>query len=92
MRTNIDLDDRLLEAAFRCAPVKSKKDLVHLVLREFIEHHQRKDLRELRGRVGIRPDYDHKALREYKDDTRYWSIRRSGSIFCVTATRLEPGP
>jgi Arc/MetJ family transcription regulator len=69
MRTNIDLDDKLLEAAFRCAPVKSKKDLVHLALKEFVEHHQRKDLRELRGRAGIRPDYDYKALREYKGDT-----------------------
>jgi Arc/MetJ family transcription regulator len=69
MRTNIDLDDKLLEAAFRCAQVKSKKDLVHLALKEFVEHHQRKDLRELRGRAGIRSDYDYKALREYKDDT-----------------------
>jgi Arc/MetJ family transcription regulator len=63
MRTNIDLDDKLLEAAFRCASVKSKKDLVHLALKEFVEHHQRKDLRELRGRAGIRPDYDYLEFR-----------------------------
>jgi Arc/MetJ family transcription regulator len=69
MRINIDLDGKLLESAFRCAPVKSKKDLVHLALKEFVEHHQRKDLRELRGRAGIRPDYDYKGLRENKGDT-----------------------
>ncbi|MGR6034301.1 MAG: type II toxin-antitoxin system VapB family antitoxin [Candidatus Nitrosoglobus sp.] len=69
MWTNIDLDDKLLETAFRCAQVKSKKDLVYLALREFVEHHQRRDLRELRGRAGIWADYDYKVLREYKDDT-----------------------
>ena len=64
MRTNIDLDEALLEAAFRYAPVKTKRELVHLALREFVEHHQRRDLRELRGQGGIAPDYDYKALRK----------------------------
>lgn len=64
MRTNVDLDDKLLEAAFRYAPVQTKKDLIHLALREFVEHHQRHDLRELRGRVGIDADYDHRSARE----------------------------
>jgi Arc/MetJ family transcription regulator len=43
--------------------VKIKKDLVDLVLREFVERHRRRDVRELRGTVGIRPDYDYKRLR-----------------------------
>jgi Arc/MetJ family transcription regulator len=64
MRTNIDLDEELVESAMRYAPVKTKRDLVHLALREFVENHRRKDLRQLRGAGGIRPDYDHKALRE----------------------------
>ncbi|MFA9461035.1 type II toxin-antitoxin system VapB family antitoxin [Thiohalorhabdus methylotrophus] len=64
MRTSIELDEELLEAAFRYAPVKTKRELVDLALRELLEHHRRKDLRELRGQGGIAPDYDHKALRE----------------------------
>lgn len=64
MRTNIELDDELVEAAFRYAPVKTKRELVRLALREFVEHHRRRDLRELRGKGGIAEDYDHKALRE----------------------------
>lgn len=63
MRTNIDLDDALLEEAFRYAKVSTKKDLVHLALREFIANRRRLDLRELRGTGGIRADYDHKRLR-----------------------------
>ena len=67
MRTNIDLDEALVEAAFRYAPVKSKKELVHLVLREFVECHRCRDQRELHGRGGIAPEYDHKSLRESDD-------------------------
>lgn len=64
MRTHIDLDDELVETALRYAGVKTKRELVHLALREFIEQHRRRDLRELRGRGGITEDYDHKTLRE----------------------------
>lgn len=64
MRTHIELEDELVHEAFRYAPVKTKKDLIALALREFIENHRRKDLRELEGQGGIAPDYDHRALRE----------------------------
>ena len=63
VRTNIDLDDELIAEAFRYADVRTKKDLVHLALREFVARHRRRDLRELPGTVGIRPDYDYKSLR-----------------------------
>ena len=63
MRTNIELDDTLVEEAMRYAGVRTKKDLVHLALREFVARHRRRDVRELRGTVGIRSDYDHKRLR-----------------------------
>ncbi len=63
MRTNIDLDDDLMQEAFKYATVETKKDLVHLALREFVERRRRRDIRELRGTVGIRSDFDHKELR-----------------------------
>lgn len=64
MRTNIVLDEELVEEAFRYAGVRTKRELVDLALREFVENHKRKDVRELRGKGLIRPDYDYKALRE----------------------------
>lgn len=64
MRTNIVLDDELLEEAFRHSGAKTKRELVDRALREFVENHRRKDVRELRGKALIRPDYDYKALRE----------------------------
>lgn len=63
VRTNIDLDPELVAEAFGYSDVKTKKDLVHLALREFIEHRRRHDLRELRGQVRFVEDYDHKELR-----------------------------
>jgi Arc/MetJ family transcription regulator len=63
MRTNIDLDDDLMAEAFRLTAASTKKDLVHLALRELVERRRRRDVRELRGTVGIRPDYDYKSLR-----------------------------
>ena len=41
-----------------------RRELVDRALREFVESHKRRDVRELRGRVSIRSDYDHKRLRE----------------------------
>ena len=64
MRTNIELDDELVEEAFRNSNAKTKRELVDLALREFVANHKRKEIRELRGKGLIRPDYDYMALRE----------------------------
>ena len=64
MRTNIVLDDDLVSEAFRYAGVRTKRELVDKALREFVENRRRRDVRELRGKVRIREDYDHKRLRE----------------------------
>jgi Arc/MetJ family transcription regulator len=66
MRTNIVLDDGLVKEAFRYAPVKTKRELVDLALREYVASRKRKDLRQLFGRGGIRNDYDYKSLRAGK--------------------------
>lgn len=63
MRTSMVLNDELVEEAFRYAPVKTKRELVDLALREFISNRRQRDVRELRGNVKIRRDYDYKKLR-----------------------------
>lgn len=64
MRTNIVLDDELVKEAFEHSNAKTKRELVDQALREFVANRRRKDVRELRGKGLIRPDYDYKALRE----------------------------
>lgn len=64
MRTNIVLDEELVREAFRYSKARTKKDLVHEALREYVENRRRKDLRELRGKVEFAEGYDYKTLRE----------------------------
>ena len=64
MLTNIVLDDELVEEAFRHSNAKTKRELVDMALREFVENHRRKDMRELRGKISFHPGYDYKKLRE----------------------------
>jgi Arc/MetJ family transcription regulator len=64
MRTNIVLDDELVEEAFRYSDAKTKREPVDMALREFVANRKRRDILELRGKALIRPDHDYKALRE----------------------------
>ena len=64
MRTNIELNDKLIKEAFRYTDVTTKRELVDLALREFVENHKRKDIRELKHKNLIRDDYDYKSLRK----------------------------
>lgn len=66
MRTNIVLDDRLVKEAFKLADVKTKKDLIDLALREFVQQRKRADIRNLRGKGLISPSYDYRAARRGK--------------------------
>jgi Arc/MetJ family transcription regulator len=63
MRTNIELDQALVDEAMGYAAVKSKRELVDLALREFVAARRRRDVSELFGKVQIDPDYDYKRLR-----------------------------
>ena len=63
MRTNIDLDDSLVNEAFKYADVKTKKELINLSLKEFIETRKRRDLGDLRGKIRFHHGYDHKSMR-----------------------------
>lgn len=64
MRTNIDIDDSLLEEAFSVSKVRTKKELIHEALREYIKLKKRKDLTELSGSIEFYEGYDYKKLRE----------------------------
>jgi Arc/MetJ family transcription regulator len=63
VRTNIVLDDETVKTAFRYSKAKTKKELINEALKELITSRQRLDLRDLRGKVEFRSDYDYKKLR-----------------------------
>jgi Arc/MetJ family transcription regulator len=64
MRTNVDLDDALVEEAFRLTTAKTKKELLHQALEALIQAKKRKNLLDLSGKVQLADDYDYKALRQ----------------------------
>ena len=64
MRTNIDIDDKLMAEAFKLTSVKTKKELVHLAIKEFIENHNKKNLLELKGKIQFADNYNYKNMRE----------------------------
>jgi Arc/MetJ family transcription regulator len=64
MRTNIVLDDDLVKRAFRYSKARTKKDLIHEALEEMVAARQKRDLRELRGKVDFSAGYDYKRLRK----------------------------
>ncbi len=63
MRTNVVLEDELVEEALKIAKVKTKKALFSLALKEYIQNHNRLPLSEIQGKIRFRPDYDYKKLR-----------------------------
>jgi Arc/MetJ family transcription regulator len=66
MRTNIVLDDELVRKAMALSKVSTKREAVARALEEYVRNHSRLDLRELRGKVKFREEYDYKALRAAK--------------------------
>ncbi len=66
MRTNIVLDDALVEEAMILSGAKTKKELVSKALQEFITTRKRLNLLDLDGKIDFSENYNHKRLREGK--------------------------
>jgi Arc/MetJ family transcription regulator len=67
MRTNIDIDDKVMEQAFSVSTFKTKREIVEQALKEFVRSRTHKDLAELRGKIRFAEDYDYKAAREFQE-------------------------
>ncbi len=66
MQTTLHIDDKLFEEAAKIAATENQSQLIEIVLSEFIKNHQqaqKRDVRDLVGKVEIAPDYDYKKLR-----------------------------
>ena len=56
MRTNIVLDDKLIERALKVSGLRTKKELITIALKEFVRNRSRLDIRELKGKINFRCD------------------------------------
>jgi len=64
VRTNIVIDDNLIAAAMEISELRTKKAVVDLALREYVDNRTRMNLLDLRGKIKFAEGYDHRALRE----------------------------
>ena len=62
MRTNIDIDDRLMRRAMRSSGSRTKRATVEEGLRLLIQTREQKSLRRLRGKVTWEGDLDRSRL------------------------------
>jgi Arc/MetJ family transcription regulator len=64
MRTNIVLNDELVEEAFKYSGnIMSKRELVEVALREYVENRKRRNLKDIKGKIKFSDDYDYKSMR-----------------------------
>ena len=66
MRTNIVLEDDLLKEALKYSSAKTKKELIHQALEEFVKNRRRRNLLDLAGKIEFTEGYDYKSLRKGK--------------------------
>jgi len=64
MRTNIVIDEQLMQEAFKYTHLTTKKEIINLALKEFVENAKKLSLLDLRGKISFDEDYDYKAMRE----------------------------
>ncbi len=58
MRTNIEIDDKLLEEVMKYTGIKSKKDIVNHALEELLKMQKRQGLKALQGKVKWEGDLE----------------------------------
>lgn len=64
MRTNIVLNDRLVDEAMSLARVATKREVVDLALREFVTRRKQREILHLIGEPLFDPAYDVRAVRQ----------------------------
>lgn len=58
MRTNIEIDNDLMDSALQLSKIKTKKEVVERALENFIKELRRKEMLKLRGKVEWEGDLD----------------------------------
>ncbi len=69
MRTNIVIDDTLIDEAVKLTGIRTKRELVDLALKELIANRKKKDLFQLAGKIRLSDDFDHKDTRALRHDS-----------------------
>jgi Arc/MetJ family transcription regulator len=67
VRTTIDLDDELVNAALELTGARTKSEVVQIALQELVKSRKKKQLLDLAGKLRFSSGFDHKAMRKLRE-------------------------
>ena len=85
MRTNIVIDDRLMDDALRLTGFKTKKQAVEAGLKMLVRLARQEEIRKLRGQIAWQGDLD-----EMRCDAWFWWTPAFGLTISVGPHRRKP--
>ena len=62
MRTNIEIDDKLMRDTLKVTGLKTKREVVDRALKELLKLERQKDFRKLKGKIAWQGDLDQMRL------------------------------
>ncbi len=62
MRTNIDIDEKLIQDTLKVTGLKTKREAVELALQTLLRLERQNDFRKLRGKIDWQGDLDEMRL------------------------------
>ena len=66
-RVSYELSKDLLDRAYSLMPNHNKKIVIETALLEFVQKRERKNLKDLRGKIKFEDGYDYKDMRKDSD-------------------------
>ena len=84
MRTNIEIDDKLMSDALRLTGLKTKKEAVELGLRTLVRLRQQEELRRFRGKLQWEGDLN--AMRTDSETAPHTKNRTSPPCAIIRAS------
>ena len=65
MRTNVVLNEELVNEAFMYSQaISTKKELIEVALKEYVNNRKRKNIGELKGKIKFLDNYNYKEMRQ----------------------------
>lgn len=62
MRTNIEIDDKLMKDTLKVTGLKTKREVVDRALKELLKLERQKDFRKLKGKIDWQGDLEEMRL------------------------------
>jgi Arc/MetJ family transcription regulator len=67
MQTAVLINDKLMKEALRYSrSISTEEEVIEIALKEYVLSQKQRNLKDLKGKIKFREDYDYKLMREFK--------------------------